>query len=159
MLRGQPGGGNVAGLLDGKRAFVVGVANKRSIAWSIARAFDGAGATQVLSFQNDRVEAGVRKLGDTLTTPVAAYVPLDVSNDAELDAAVAAAAEAMGGIDILVHAVAFANPDDLGGRYVDTSREGFMLAMDISAYSLTALAQRVEPHMEAAGGGSIMSMT
>lgn len=149
----------MAALLDGKRAFVVGVANKRSIAWSIARAFDRAGATIALSFQNERVEAGVRKLGDTLSRPPATYVPLDVSDDDQLDAAVSGAADALGGIDILVHAVAFANPDDLGGRYVDTSREGFMLAMDISAYSLTALAQRVEPHMEAAGGGSIMSLT
>jgi len=149
----------MSGLMDGKVGLVVGVANKRSIAWAVTRALDAAGAVVALTYQNERIEAGVRKLGETLTTPPAAYLPLDVTDDAQIDAAVAGAAEALDGIDFLVHAVAFANPDDLGGRFVDTSRDGFMLALDVSAYSLTALTQRVEPHMVERGGGSIITLS
>ena len=148
----------MSGLVEGQRALVVGVANKRSIAWSIARTLDAHGARVALTYQNERTERDVRKLaaelsGDTLV------VPLDVQDDAQLDAAVDAAADALGGLDTLVHAVAFARPDDLTGRFTDISRDGFALAMDISAYSLIALAKRAELHMRAAGGGSIMALS
>ncbi len=145
-------------LLEGKTGLVVGVANKRSIAWAIARKLDEAGARLVLTYQGERTEGDVRKLAATLSNP-AAVVPLDVQDDAQITAAVAAAVESLGGIDILVHAVAYAQPEDLGGRFVDTSRAGFHLALDVSSYSLAALAREVEPHMRARGGGSIMALS
>ena len=145
-------------MLEGKTALVVGVANKRSLAWAIADRLAGAGARLALTFQNERVEKDVRTLAGGLEADTT-IVPLDVADDAALDAAVAAAAAGLGGIDILVHAVAFANAEDLGGRYVDTGRDGFAMALDISAYSLTGLAKRVEPHMRERGGGSIMALS
>jgi len=146
-------------LLEGKTGLVVGVANKRSIAWAIARRLDEAGARLVLTYQGERTEGDVRKLAGTLATPPAAILPLDVQDDDQMAATVAAAGEALGGIDVLVHAVAFARPEDLGGRFIDTDREGFHLALDISAYSLAALAREAEPHMRARGGGSIMALS
>ncbi len=147
----------MSGLMAGRTGLVVGVANKRSIAWAIAKRLDAAGARLALSFQNERTERDVRKLAATLENegPV---LPLDVQDDAQLDAAVADAAGALGGIDVLVHAVAFARPDDLGGRYVNTERDGFLLALDVSAYSLTALARRAEAHM-AGRDASIMTLS
>jgi enoyl-[acyl-carrier protein] reductase I len=145
-------------LLDGRTALVVGVANKRSIAWAIARRLDEAGARSVLTFQNERTEGEVRKLADTLGR-CEAVLPLDVQDDAQVAAAVAGAAAALGGIDVLVHAVAYARPEDLGGRFIDTGREGFHTALDVSAYSLAALAREAEPHMRARGGGSIMALS
>lgn len=146
------------GVLDGKTALVVGVANKRSIAWAIAERLAAAGARCAFTFQNERVEGEVRKLAATLGDhgPI---LPLDVQDDAQLDAAVDGAAEGLEGLDILVHAVAFARADDLSGRFVDTDRAGFELALDISAYSLSALARRAEPHMRARGGGSVMTLS
>jgi len=149
----------VSGLVDGKRALVVGVANKRSIAWAIARRLDAEGARVALTFQGERVLDDVTKLAASLTNGPVPVVPMDVQDEAQMDAAVASVAESLGGIDILVHAVAFARADDLGGRFIGTSPEGFHLALDISAFSLAALAQRVEPHMQAAGGGSIVTLS
>jgi enoyl-[acyl-carrier protein] reductase I len=145
-------------VLAGRTGLVVGVANKRSLAWAIARRLDAGGARLALTFQNARTERDVRPLAEGLTHegPV---LPLDVQDDDALDAAVSQAADALGGLDLLVHAVAFARPEDLGGRLADTSREGFATALDISAYSLLALARRVEPHMRERGGGSIMTLT
>jgi len=148
----------MAGLVEGTRALVVGVANKRSIAWSIGRALDDAGARVALTYQGERTERDVRTLAGTLAAP-GPVVPLDVQDDAQMDASVAEVAEALGGIDVLVHAVAFARQEDLSGRFVDITRDGFALALDVSAYSLLALAKRVEPHMRAAGGGSIMTLS
>jgi enoyl-[acyl-carrier protein] reductase I len=147
------------GVLEGRAALVVGVANKRSIAWAIAQKLDAAGCRLALSYQNERTERDVRRLAETLEHGPVPVMPLDVTDDDQLDAAVARAADELGRIDILVHAVAFARAEDLSGRYVDTSREGFMTALDISAYSFTALARRVEPHMAAVGGGSIITLS
>ena len=145
-------------LLEGMTGLVVGVANKRSIAWAIARKMDAAGARLVLTYQGERTEGDVRKLAATLDN-CAAVIPLDVQDDAQITSSVTAAAEALGGgIDVLVHAVAFARPEDLGGRFVDTSREGFHLALDISSYSLAALAREAEPFMKERGG-SIMALS
>ncbi len=146
------------GMLDGQTALVVGVANRRSIAWAIAERLAAEGARCAFTFQNERVEGDVRKLAATLPDhgPI---LPLDVQDDTQLDAAVDGAAQGLGGLDILVHAVAFARGEDLGGRFVDIDRPGFELAMDISAYSLAALARRVEPHMRARGGGSVMALS
>ena len=145
-------------LLADTAALVVGVANKRSIAWAIARRLEEAGARLALTYQNERTEGEVRKLAATLER-CEAVLPLDVQDDAQLADSVDAAAEALGGLDVLVHAVAYARPEDLGGRFVDTGREGFHTALDISAYSLSALARAAEPHMRTAGGGSIMTLT
>jgi enoyl-[acyl-carrier protein] reductase I len=145
-------------LLDGTTGLVVGVANKRSIAWAIARRLDEAGARLVLTYQNERTEGEVRKLAGTLAR-CQAVLPLDVQDDAQVAAAVGGAAEALGGLDTLVHAVAFARPDDLGGRFIDTPREGFHTALDVSAYSLAALAREAEPHMRERGGGSVMTLS
>jgi enoyl-[acyl-carrier protein] reductase I len=145
-------------LLDGQAALVVGVANTRSIAWAIARRLDAAGARTALTYQNDRTEGDVRKLADTLAR-CEAVLPLDVQDDAQVASSVAGAADALGGLDTLVHAVAFARAEDLGGRFVDTPREGFHTALDVSAYSLAALAREAEPHMRARGGGSIMTLS
>ena len=149
----------MSGLLEGRTGLVVGVANKRSIAWAIARRLDAAGAQLALTYQGDRTEGEVRKLAATLTNqgPVQA---LDVQDEAQLDAAVDGAAAELGGLDIVVHGVAYARPEELAGRFVDTERVGFRTALEISAYSLTALAQRAEKHMRASeGGGSIITLT
>ena len=146
-------------LLEGTTGLVVGVANKRSIAWAIARKLDQAGQRLVLTYQGERTEGEVRKLAEQLND-CAAVLPLDVQDDAQVAIAVSGAAEALGGsLHTLVHAVAYARPEDLGGRFVDTSREGFHLAVDVSAYSLAALAREAEPYMRAGGGGSIMTLS
>jgi enoyl-[acyl-carrier protein] reductase I len=145
-------------MLEGRNALVVGVANKRSLAWAIARTLDGAGARTTLTHQGERTEGDVRGLAETLDG-CEAVLPLDVQDEDQLGAAVEGAAQAMGGIDVLVHAVAYARPEDLGGRFIDTGREGFHLALDVSAYSLAALARHAEPHMRANGGGSIMTLS
>ncbi len=152
-------GGAVSGIVEGKRALVVGVANKRSIAWAIARRLDAQGARVALTFQGERVEKDVRALADTLQHGPVPVLPLDVTDDTQIDAAVAATADALGGIDILVHAVAFSKVEDLGGRFMDVSDDGFQLALDISSWSLKRLAQRVEPHMREAGGGAIVTLS
>jgi enoyl-[acyl-carrier protein] reductase I len=146
-------------LLEGKTGLVVGVANKRSIAWAIARALDAAGERLVLTYQNERTDGDVRRLAATLAN-CAGVLPLDVQDEDQLAASVGGAAEALGGgIDTLVHAVAFARAEDLGGRLIDTSAEGFRTALDISAYSLSALARHAEPHLRAGGGGSVMALS
>lgn len=148
----------MSGLLEGRTALVVGVLNKRSIAAAIAQSLAGAGARLALTYQNERTQRDVSRVAATLGEDVPLF-PLDVTDDAQCDAAVADAAAALGGIDVLVHAVAFAKGDDLAGRFTDTSRDGFLLAHDISAYSLVALSRRVEPIMAERGGGSIMTLT
>jgi enoyl-[acyl-carrier protein] reductase I len=146
------------GLLAGRTGLVVGVANRRSLAWAIARRLDAAGARLALTFQGERMERDVRDLAATLERP-GPVRPLDVLDDVALEAAVDGAADALGGLDVLVHAVAYARPEDLSGRFVDTDREGFATALEVSAYSLAALARRAEPHMRARGGGSIITLT
>lgn len=139
----------------GKTALVSGVANHRSLAWAIARELGDAGARLVLTYQGERFAETVQKLGaefpDTLT------VECDVSSDESLDRAFARITEEAGRVDILVHAIAFAKKEDLEGHFYDTSREGYHLALDISAYSLPAMVHRVMPLMRE--GGSILSLT
>ncbi|HUE90268.1 MAG TPA: enoyl-ACP reductase [Vicinamibacterales bacterium] len=143
--------------LAGKVGLIVGVANKRSLSWGIAQAAAQAGAALVLTYQG-RFEDHVRELSETLT-PAPLVLPLDVQNDAEMDAVFARIQEHHGGLDFLVHGVAFANRDDITNPFVQTSRDGFRLAMDISAYSLIALARGARPLMAARGGGSIVTLT
>jgi enoyl-[acyl-carrier protein] reductase I len=143
--------------LAGKVGLVVGVANKRSLSWAIAQAAVQAGATVILTYQG-RFEEHVNELAAALT-PRPAVLPLDVQRDAEIEAVFARIQQDHGGLDFLVHGVAFANRDDITNPFVQTSREGFSLAMDISAYSLIALARGARPLMESRGGGSIVTLT
>jgi enoyl-[acyl-carrier protein] reductase I len=147
----------VAGF-DGKRGLVFGVANKRSIAWAIANRLAAGGAQLAFTFQGERIEKNVRELADTVDSPL--VVECDVRSDDDVERAVAAAGEAFGGeLDILIHSVAFAAAEDLEGRFTDTPRDRFWMALDVSAYSLIAVARAAEPLLEAAGGGSIVTMT
>ena len=143
--------------LTGKVGLVVGVANKRSLSWAIAQAASAAGATLVLTYQG-RFEEHVNELAETLT-PRPLVLPLDVQQDAEIEAVFARIQQEHGGLDFLVHGVAFANRDDITNPFIQTSRQGFALALDISAYSLIALARGARPLMEARGGGSIVTLT
>jgi len=146
-----------AGILAGKTALIFGVANRRSIAWGIAQALAGAGATLGFTYQGERIEAGVRELAQTVSSPL--VTPCDVTSDADLDRVFAEADKEFDGLDILIHAVAFAPREELEGRFVDTKRASFALALDISAYSLTAMVKRAEPLMEKRGGGSVVTLT
>ena len=145
-------GGN---LMAGKRGIIFGVANNRSIAWGITKAVVGQGAEVVLTDQGD----ALKKRVDPLAADAGAklVLPCDVTDTASLDAVFAAVAKEWGGIDFLVHAVAFSDKDQLGGRYVDTTEENFAKTMAISCYSLTAMAKRAEPLMK--DGGSILTLT
>jgi enoyl-[acyl-carrier protein] reductase I len=143
--------------LAGKIGLVVGVANKRSLSWAIAQAASAAGATLVLTYQG-RFEEHVGELAATLT-PQPLVLPLDVQNDAEIDAVFSRIQQEHGALDFLIHGVAFANRDDITNPFVQTSRAGFALALDISAYSLIALARGAKPLMESRGGGSIVTLT
>jgi enoyl-[acyl-carrier protein] reductase I len=144
-------------VLSGKIGLIVGVANKRSLSWAIAQAAADAGATLVLTYQG-RFEEHVGELADTLN-PRPLVLPLDVQDDSEIDAVFARIQHEHGGLDFLVHGVAFANREDITNAFVQTSRQGFTLALDISAYSLIALARGALPLMEARGGGSIVTLT
>lgn len=142
-------------LLDGKKGLIVGVANKRSIAWSIAEALHREGARLAFNYQGERLAENVRSLAGEL--PGSLVLPCDVTRDDEIDSLFARVKEEFGRLDILVHCVAFARKEDLEAEFLATSRDGFKTAMDISAYSLTALARRAAPLME--GGGSIVALT
>jgi enoyl-[acyl-carrier protein] reductase I len=145
------------GLLEGKLALVAGVANRRSIAWAIARRLHEEGARVAFTFQGERIEKGVRELAASIGEELC--VPCDVSSDESLDACFAAVAGGLGGLDLLVHSVAFAQAHDLEGRFTDTQRADYAQALDVSAYSLVAMARRAEPLMEGRGGGAIVTMT
>jgi len=144
-------------VLEGKLALVAGVANRRSIAWAIAQALHERGAKLAFTYQGERIEKSVRELAASIGSEL--VVECDVRSDEDLDRAFAEVADGLGGLDILVHSVAFAQAHDLQGRFIDTARDDFWLALDISAYSLTAMARRAEPLMAARGGGSILTMT
>ncbi|HEU4450849.1 MAG TPA: enoyl-ACP reductase [Gaiellaceae bacterium] len=142
----------------GKTGLVLGVANRRSIAWAIARRLAEGGAQLAFTFQGERIEKSVRELAETVASPL--LTECDVRSDEGLERAFAEVGEAFGGkLDLLVHSVAFADARDLEGRFTDTPRDRFWLALDVSAYSLVACARLAEPLMEAAGGGAILTMT
>jgi enoyl-[acyl-carrier protein] reductase I len=145
------------GALDGKTGLVVGVANKRSIAWAIAKAAADAGARVALTYQGERLEENVRDLSSGLTAPL--ILPLDVTDDAQMARVFQEIDGAFGGLDFVVHGAAYATRDDLSNPFVQTSREGFRLALDVSAYSLIALSRGALPLMEKRGGGSILTLT
>jgi enoyl-[acyl-carrier protein] reductase I len=147
----------MTGLLDGKLALVAGVANRRSIAWAVAQALAAEGATLAFTYQGGRVEPNVRELAASLGSDLC--VECDVGDDESLDRAFATVAEGLGGLDLLVHAIAFAQAHDLEGRFTDTQRDDYLLALNVSSYSLVAMTRRAEPLMRERGGGSVVTMT
>lgn len=144
-------------LLEGKTGIVFGVANKRSIAWAIAQALSREGMRLAFTYQGERLKESVEALATTL--PDSVILPCDVTSDAEIEAVYKSVDEQFGRLDALVHSVAFAPREDLEGDFVNTSREGFKLAHDISAFSLVALTKAALPLMEKTGNGSVLALT
>src|ERR687886_614305 len=145
-------------MFQGKRGLVLGVANRRSIAWAIAKRLADGGAQIAFTYQGERIEKNVRELADSVSSPL--VTELDVRSDEQVVRVFSEVGETFGGeLDILVHSVAFAAAEDLEGRFVDTPRDRFWMAVDISAYSLVATARAAEPLLEVAGGGAILTMT
>jgi len=148
----------MVGRFEGKQALVLGVANRRSIAWAIAHRLADEGAQIAFTYQGERIEKNVRDLAETVSSPL--VTECDVRSDEDIARVFSEVGKTFaGGLDILVHSVAFAAAEDLEGRFTDTPRDRFWLALDVSAYSLVACARLAEPLMDAAGGGSIMTMT
>jgi enoyl-[acyl-carrier protein] reductase I len=151
------GGSASGGFLAGKRAVIVGLASNRSIAWGIAQAMHREGAELAFSYQTDKLKGRVEKMAAELGSRIT--LPLDVAEDAEIDAFFDGLTARWDGFDILVHSVAFAPADQLEGRYVDAvSREGFSIAHDISSYSFAALARKSEPLMKGRAG-ALLTLT
>jgi enoyl-[acyl-carrier protein] reductase I len=142
-------------LFEGKKALVLGVANERSLAWSIAQHLHQGGAKLAFNYLGDALERRVRPLAESVGADL--IEPCNVGDDAQMDALFEKVRQKWDSLDILIHSVAFANREDLEGRFVDTSREGFRVALDISAYSLIAAAKRAEPLMK--DGGTIITLS
>jgi enoyl-[acyl-carrier protein] reductase I len=148
----------MTGTYDRKRGLVLGVANRRSIAWGIAKRLASAGAELAFTYQGERIEKSVRDLAESVNSPL--VTECDVRSDDDVARVFAEVCERFGGgLDLLVHSVAFAAAEDLEGRFTDTPRDRFWLALDVSAYSLVACARAAEPLMESRGGGAILTMT
>ncbi|TXH35725.1 enoyl-ACP reductase FabI [Hydrogenophaga sp. NH-16] len=145
----------MAGALQGKKGLVVGVANDKSIAWGCARALRDAGAELALTWFNDKARPHVEPLAQQLQAPIT--LPLDVEQAGQMEAVFAAIAQRWGQLDFVLHSIAFAPKSDLHGRVVDSSREGFARAMDISCHSFARMAHLAEPLMPQ--GGSLMTMS
>lgn len=141
------------GVLDGKVGVIMGVASERSIAWGIAQALHKEGAQLAFTYAGDAMERRVRPLAESLGAKV--VVPCDVTKDEEIARAFDAIGSAFGGLDALIHSLAFANREDLKQRFVDTSREGFRVALDVSAYSLVAVARAALPLMRGRRGSIV----
>ena len=144
--------------LDGKTGIVFGVANKRSIAWAIAQALAREGMRLAFTYQGERLKETVSAL-TSASMPDSLLLPCDVTNDAEIASVFEQVGEKYGKLDALLHSVAYAPKEDLEGEFINTSREGFKLAHDISAYSLVALTRAALPHFEKAGGGAVLALT
>lgn len=144
--------------MQGRVALVLGVANKRSIAWAIADRLARAGADLILTYQNERLEKNVRELAGQIGENVV-VLPCDVNEDGQIQGLAEEIGARFGRLDALVHAVAFAPSEDLKGAFVDTSRGGYLVAQEVSAYSLVGLSRAMRPLMEAAGGGSVLTLT
>jgi enoyl-[acyl-carrier protein] reductase I len=141
--------------LQGKRALIMGVANERSIAWGIAQAMHAAGAELAFTYQGEAFGKRVQPLAASLGSDF--MLDADVSDDASLDRVFAGLQERWGGLDILVHAIAYSDKDELTGRFINTTRDNFKRSLDISCYSLIDLARRARPMM--AGGGTVLTLT
>jgi enoyl-[acyl-carrier protein] reductase I len=145
------------GIADGKRALIIGVANDKSLAWSITQELRAQGAEIALTYQGEVLEKRVRPLAEQIGARVVGE--LDVTSDSQIVSTLSTLREWWGGLDMLVHAVAFAEREDLRDRFLNVNRTNFARALEISAYSLVALARAAEPLMEARGGGSILTLT
>src|SRR5919198_846750 len=143
--------------LSGTHGLILGVANKRSICWAIARAAAAAGARLALTYPNERLEENVRELAVTLENPLIARC--DVTSDQQIADLAAALDEEFGGLDFFVHGAGFAPQPELSNPFVETSREGFHIALDVSTYSLIGLTRAVTPLMTRRGGGSVLTLT
>jgi enoyl-[acyl-carrier protein] reductase I len=143
--------------LTGKLGLIVGVANKRSISWAIAQAAAAAGARLVLTYPNARLEENVRELANKLENPI--VLPCDVASDEQIAELASSIDRELGGLDFFVHGAAFAPQAELSNPFVETSREGFRIALDVSAYSLVGLSRAMLPLLERRGGGSILTLT
>lgn len=144
-------------LMQGKKGLVLGVANKRSIAWAIAQSLSREGATLALTFQGERLEENVRELAGTLKDSL--VLPCDATSESQVADVMKKLDEAWGGIDFLVHAIAYAKPEDLEGEFVKTSKDGFDTALGVSAYTLTLVSRMAIPLFEKRGGGSVITLT
>ncbi len=142
-------------LMDGKRGLIMGVANDRSIAWGIAKTLAEHGAELAFTYQGDALKRRVEPLAESIGSEL--LLPCDVTEDASLDAAFGALEEAWGGLDFLVHAIAFSDKEELKGKYVNTSRDNFTNTMLVSCYSFTEVCRRAADLMD--GGGSILTLT
>jgi enoyl-[acyl-carrier protein] reductase I len=143
--------------LQGKHGLIVGVANKRSISWAIAQAAAAAGARIALTYPSERLEENVRELAAHLENPL--VLPCDVSSDQQIADLAAGVEREFGGLDFLVHGASFAPADALSNPFVDTTRQSFRIALDVSTYSLVALTRAVVPLLERRGGGSVLTLT
>ncbi|WP_126425719.1 enoyl-ACP reductase FabI [Brevibacillus marinus] len=144
-------------LMQGKNILIMGVANHRSIAWGIAQSLARAGANLIFTYQGERLRDNVAELAATLEQPEQILIPCDVTKDEDIAAAFAAIKEKVGVLHGLAHCIAFAKTEELEGEFVNTSRDGYALAQDISAYSLVAVAREARPLMTE--GGSIVTLT
>ncbi len=143
----------MSGFLEGKTGIVLGVANKRSLAWACAKALSREGMRLAFTYVGERLEKSVRQLAEEL--PGSLVIPCDVTSDEQIDAAMAAVKAEFGHLDTLVHAVAFAKREELSGDFFETSRDGYKIAHEVSAYSLTAVAKRALPLMEGRHGSIV----
>lgn len=139
----------------GLKGLIVGVANEHSIAWGCAKVLHDSGAELAITYQNEKAKAYVQPLVEIISAPI--FMPLDVTNERQFEQLFETIKSTWGRLDFIIHSIAFAPKADLQGRYVDSSREGFMIAMDISCHSLTRLAKAAEPLMT--NGGSIITMS
>ena len=142
--------------LNGKKGIVFGIANERSIAWAIAKLLSEAGAQLAFAYQNERLHERVAKLAESIGG--ATLLECDVSEDDRIDQVFQQLGERFGSLDFMVHSIAYANRDDLGGNFSETGRDGFRMALEVSAYSLIALVRRAAPLMDKEGG-SIVTLT
>jgi len=142
-------------LLEGKTGLVVGVANKHSIAWAIAQSAAGQGARLMFNYQNERLKENVEEL--VATMPGAKAFPCDVGDDAQISALMQHVQKEVGTLDFLIHSVAFAPREELTGQFVNTTRQGFATALDVSTYSLVAVTKAALPLMT--NGGSVVTLT
>ena len=143
-------------LLKGSKALVTGIANDQSIAWGCAKAFRAFGADLAVTYLNDKAKAYVEPLAKEVDASI--FMPLDVQAAGQLEAVFARIEREWGKLDICLHSIAFAPKQDLQGRVVDCSKEGFLLAMDVSCWSFIRMAKLAEPLMEKAGGGSMQTV-
>ena len=143
------------GLLDGKKALILGVANDHSIAWGIAQALHAEGAEVGFTYVGDALERRVRPLAASLNAQL--IEPCDVQSDAEIDALMGKVREIYGSLDIIIHAIGFAKKEELSGAYLNTTRDGFRIALDISVYSLTAVVKAAQELLNP--GAAILTLT